>query len=123
MDYIWTEINKDPNLLKDIQSWSVENNVDGFGVNKDALVIRTTDNHIDKINTQFIEDTHSMQKLVHVYTFRNEYMHLVWEYGQDSYTEYDFYLSMGIDGYFSEFPRTARQFFDWKKKEPSRLEV
>ena len=50
-------------------------------------------------------------------------MHLVWEYGKDPYTEYDFYLSMGIDGYFSEFPWTARHFFDWKKEEPSRLEV
>ena len=123
MGNIWTEINKDPNLLKDIRSWSVENKVDGFGVKKDALVIRTKDNHIDKINTQFIEDTHAMQKLVHVYTFRNEYMHLVWEYGQDPYTEYDFYLSMGIDGYFSVFPRTAKQFFDWKKEVPSRLEL
>ena len=63
MGYIWTEINKDPNLLKNIQSWSVENNVDGFGVNKDALVIRTKDNHIDKINTKFIEDTRAMQNL------------------------------------------------------------
>ena len=123
MGNIWSEINKDPQLLKDIQSWAIENKVDGFGTNKESLVITTEDNHIKHINTKFIEDTHAMQKLVHVYTFRNEYMHLVWEYGQDPSTEYDFYLSMGIDGYFSEFPRTARQFLDWKKEMYPRLEL
>ena len=123
MDHIFSEIDKNPQLLIDIRAWAIENKVDGFGVSKDRLVIKTKDNHIQEVNTKFIEDTHAMEKFVHVFTFRNEYMHLVWEYGQDPYTEYDFYLSMGIDGYFSEFPRTARQFFDWKKEIPSRLEL
>ena len=124
MGPIWSEIDKNPELLMDIQEWAIENNVDGFGVSKDAaLVTKTKDNHIDTINTKFIEDTHAMGKLVHAYTFRNEYMNLVWEYGQDPYTEYDFYLNMGLDGYFSEFPRTLRQFLQWKAETTTRLEL
>ena len=42
-------------------------------------------------------------------------MHLVWDYGQDPYMEYDLHLSIGVDGYFSDFPQTARQFIKWKK--------
>ena len=123
MDNIWREIKREPDLLKEIQNWAIDNIVDGFGISKDALVLKTPDNHIDRVNTTFIEDTHAMGKQVHVFTFRNEYMHLVWDYGQDPYTEYDFHLSMGVDGYFSDFPRTARQFLKWKKEGATKLEL
>ena len=123
MGSIWDEIGKNSELLKEIQDWAMDNKVDGFGVTKDALVRKTSDNHIEKVNTKFVEDTHAMGKQIHVYTFRNEYMHLVWEYGQDPYTEYDFYHSMGIDGYFSDFPRTARQFLKWKDQDPTKCDL
>ena len=123
MGNIFKEIEKDSGLLQDIRDWAIENNVGGYGVNKNALVTKTHDNHIDEINSKFVEDTHAMGQEVHVYTFRNEYMHLVWEYGQDPYTEYEFYLSLGIDGYFSEFPLTAKQFLKWKREETLKLEL
>ena len=123
MDNIWSDIKEEPSLLKEIQNWAIDNNIDGFGVTKDALVLKTSDNHIDRVNSRFVEDTHAIGKQVHVFTFRNEYMHLLWDYGQDPYTEYDFHLSMGIDGYFSDFPRTARQFLNWKKEGATKLEL
>ena len=116
MGNIFDEIDKDPDLLEDIRVWSVENNVGGFGVNKNALVKKTGDNHIKDINAKFVEDTHAMGQLLHVYTFRNEYMNMEWDFGQDPYNEYDLYLTLGIDGYFSEFPLTARQFLTWKRE-------
>ena len=123
MDNIWSDIKEEPSLLKEIQNWAIDNNIDGFGVTKDALVLKTSDNHIDRVNSRFVEDTHAVGKQVHVFTFRNEYMHLLWDYGQDPYTEYDFHLSMGVDGYFSDFPRTARQFLNWKKEGATKLEL
>ena len=123
MDNIWSDIKEEPSLLKEIQNWAIDNNIDGFGVTKDALVLKTSDNHIDRVNSRFVEDTHAIGKQVHVFTFRNEYMHLLWDYGQDPYTEYDFHLSMGVDGYFSDFPRTARQFLNWKKESATKLEL
>ena len=123
MDNIWSDIKEEPSLLTEIQNWAIDNNIDGFGVTKDALVLKTSDNHIDRVNSRFVEDTHAIGKQVHVFTFRNEYMHLLWDYGQDPYTEYDFHLSMGVDGYFSDFPRTARQFLNWKKEGATKLEL
>ena len=120
MGSIWYEIEKNSELLKEIQDWAMDNDVEGFGVTKNAVVIKNPDNHIKEVNTKFVEDTHARGKQIHVYTFRNEYIHLVWEYGQDPYTEYDFYHSMGIDGYFTDFPRTARQFLKWKDEDPTK---
>ena len=123
MGSIWKEIAKTPSILQDIQKWALDNEIDGYGVIKDALVLKTQDNHIASTNTKFIDQTHAMKKVIHVYTFRNEYMHLEWDYGQDPYTEYDFYFSLGIDGYFSDFPRTARQYLDWKRESAVKLEL
>ena len=66
------EIQRNLDFHKDILSWSVDNEVDGFGITKDALVMRTPDNHVEKVKRNFIDDVHSMGKKVHVYTFRNE---------------------------------------------------
>ena len=123
MGSIWKEIAKTPSMLQDIKKWALDNEVDGYGVIKEALVLKTKDNHIASINTKFIDQTHAMKKVIHVYTFRNEYMHLEWDYGQDLYSEYDFYFSLGIDGYFSDFPRTARQYLDWRRKSAVKLEL
>ena len=123
MGTIWDEIEKNSELLKEIQEWAIDNNVDGFGVKKDALVRKTEDNHIKKVQTKFVEDTHAKGKRIHVYTFRNEHMHLLWDYGQDPYTEYDFYLSLEIDGYFSEFPLTAKQFLKSKREDNTKREL
>ena len=112
-----------PNLWKNITDWATKHNVHAFGLNKDALVTKTEDNHINRTNTMVVDDIHAIGKKVHVYTFRNEYMHLAWDYGQDPYTEYDFFLSMNIDGYFTDFTRTARQFLKWKEEAFSKLEL
>ena len=46
---------------------------------------------------------HAKDMKVHAYTFRNEYQHLNWNYGQDPYVEYEHYLQAGLDGYFTDF--------------------
>ena len=101
-------------IWPNITEWAQAYDVNGFGLDKDVLVLKNKDNHINRTNTMYIEDAHKIGKDIHVYTFRNEYIHLAWDYGQDPYTEYDYFLSMGIDGFFTDFSRTARQFLQWK---------
>ena len=123
MDPILLEIKTNPDLWKDIIDWSIVYNVDGFGMNKDAIATKNETNHINGTNPMFIEDAHAIKKQIHVWTFRNEYMHLAWNYGQDPYTEYDFFLSMNIDGYLTDFSRTARRFLQWKERVVSKREL
>ncbi len=51
------------------------------------------------------------------FTFRNEYQHLNWDYGQDPYVEYERYLNMGLDGYFTDFPGSLNNYFEGKMAE------
>merc|ERR550539_50421 len=43
-------------ILKELKENGYE--VDGYGVIKEALVLKTKDNHIASINTKFIDQTH-----------------------------------------------------------------
>jgi len=49
---------------------------------------------------------------VHVYTFRNENHFLRWDYGQDPFVEYEAFLELGIDGFFTDFPGSLRRFLE-----------
>ena len=50
------------------------------------------------------------------WTFRNEYQELSsWEDGQDPYVEYQRFLDVGLDGYFTDFPGSLRRFIDAKE--------
>ena len=50
------------------------------------------------------------------WTFRNEYEELSsWDDGQDPYVEYQRFLDVGLDGYFTDFPGSLRRFFDAKE--------
>ena len=66
----------------------------------------------------------------HCFTFRNEWTKLYWESGQvtklriqksemgrnvqDPYSELEEHLALGVDGFFTDFPLTARRFLNYK---------
>ena len=59
---------------------------------------------------------HSHGLSVFSWTFRNEYEELSsWDDGQDPYVEYQRFLDVGLDGYFTDFPGSLRRFFDAKE--------
>ncbi|TRY67191.1 hypothetical protein TCAL_09237 [Tigriopus californicus] len=87
----------------------------GLGLDKDLLVIKDDKNHISLLNEDLVHRIHALGMDVHVYTFRNEWNHLNWDYGQDPYMEYETFLDMGIDGYFTDFPASLRNFFTFKE--------
>jgi len=97
-------------------------NLLGLGVDKGGLV---TPGHPDSIGrgmyrwgqpTDFIQEVHSHGLKVHCFTFRNEWMKLYWESGQDPYSDLEEFLALGNDGYFSDFPLTVRRFLHYKRK-------
>ena len=48
---------------------------------------------------------------LHAYTFRNEFMHMAWTYGDDPHNEYREFVDAGLDGFFTDFPATLRDYF------------
>ena len=85
-----------------------------MGVGKDYLV---TLGHPDRLNrgrnrwgpaTEFIEKVHEHGLVAHAWTFKNEWSNLYWENGQDPYSEMEEFLQLGLDGFFTDFPLTAR---------------
>ena len=79
--------------------------------NKDDLDPKDV-KHENYTNTSMIDDAHEAGLDVHAFTFRNEDEKLLFEYGQDPYNEFETFLNLGIDGYFTDFPATAKRFLD-----------
>merc|ERR1711972_585450 len=64
--------------------------------------------------TDFIKQVHDHGLKAHAFTFRNEYMKLYWDHGQDPYSQLKDFLDLGIDGYFTDFPLTVRRFLHYE---------
>lgn len=61
---------------------------------------------------------------VHPYTFRNEYSFLHFNFHQDPYGEYEYWLNeIGVDGLFTDFTGSLHRYQEWTtpyhKKEKS----
>ena len=57
--------------------------------------------------TSLIEDAHDAGLFVHAYTWRNEALFLLSDYGDDPMQEYLQFYCLGVDGVFSDNPDTA----------------
>jgi glycerophosphoryl diester phosphodiesterase len=96
---------------------TVDNNGDGKpdDLNGDG---RIQDN--DKVTlppSSLIQDAHAAGLLVHAYTFRNESRRLASDYGSNNNLgaareEYEQFINLGVDGYFTDFPLTGDQVRD-----------
>ena len=78
--------------------------VDHYGENGYKNWIRNVSDVITRI--------HDSGMRLHVYTFRNENSNLAWDYHQDPVMEYQYYLDLAIDGFFTDFPATLDRFLD-----------
>jgi len=92
----------------------------GMGVDKGGLV---TPGHKDDQgrgsnqwggHTDFLDKVHDLGLKAHCFTFRNEWMKLFWEHGQDPYSQLEEFLTLKTDGYFTDFPLTVRRFLHYK---------
>ena len=58
--------------------------------------------------TTLIADAHKAGLIVHLYTLRNESFFLPNTYNGDPSAEYRKFIDLGVDGFFTDFPRTGR---------------
>merc|ERR1712059_111930 len=92
----------------------------GMGVDKGGLVTPGYKDNKDRGSykwgkpTDFLEVVHKHDLKAHCFTFRNEWMKLYWEHGQDPYSQLEEFLELGTDGYFTDFPLTVRRFLHYK---------
>ena len=62
--------------------------------------------------TTLISDAHAAGLLVHAYTFRNEARNLAYDYQGNPELEFQKFINLGIDGYFTDFPATGAKVRD-----------
>lgn len=91
---------------------NVDANNDGKAddLNNDGII-----NDADRITlapTPLVSDAHALGLQVHPYTFRNEARYLASNYGGDPAKEFEQFIKLGVDAYFTDFPLTGDQVRD-----------
>lgn len=79
-----------------VPSWSTEHG------NKNALGNAT----------DFVERLHARNLKIHPWTFRAEDRYLSYDYGQDIHAEFEMFLNLKIDGFFTDFPASLARFLN-----------
>ncbi|MDP5337031.1 MAG: esterase-like activity of phytase family protein, partial [Nodularia sp. (in: cyanobacteria)] len=82
----------------------------GIGPNK-RLIVPSVGGVLQSPTT-LVQDAHAVGLLLHPYTFRNEDIFLAAEYNGDPKLEYQQFIELGIDGFFSDFPGTGSLVVD-----------
>jgi glycerophosphoryl diester phosphodiesterase len=91
----------DPTELAEIAKYAA-----GIGPNKRLIVPAGSDGRL-LAPTSLVEDAHAAGLLVHLYTLRNESVFLAPDYNGAPRKEYEQFIRLGVDGYFTDFPETG----------------
>lgn len=92
----------------------------GIGPWKDTIV-PVKDNYL-QTPTDLVVRAHAHNLQVHPYTFRNENQYLHFNFSEDPYMEYDYWINtIGVDGLFTDFTGSLHRYQEWTSK--SRDEV
>ncbi|XP_021761483.1 glycerophosphodiester phosphodiesterase GDPD6-like isoform X2 [Chenopodium quinoa] len=84
----------------------------GIGPGKDT-VVPAVNNHLQP-PSDLVARAHAHDLQVHPYTFRNEYQYIHFDFHQDPYIEFDFWINkMGKDGLFTDFTGSLHDFQEW----------
>ncbi|KAG6493911.1 hypothetical protein ZIOFF_048914 [Zingiber officinale] len=90
----------------------IANFVIGIGPWKDTIV--PTKNNYLTTPTDLVDRAHAHNLQVHTYTFRNENSYLHFDFHQDPYAEYDYWINtIGVDGLFTDFTGSVHQYQEW----------
>ncbi|CAA0840644.1 Glycerophosphodiester phosphodiesterase GDPD5 [Striga hermonthica] len=86
----------------------------GIGPWKDTLV--TASNNYLQAPTDLVARAHAHNLQVHPYTYRNENQFLHYNFSQDPYKEYDYWINeIGVDGLFTDFTGSLHRYQEWTK--------
>ncbi|KAF3438060.1 hypothetical protein FNV43_RR20816 [Rhamnella rubrinervis] len=90
----------------------------GIGPWKDT-VVPVKHNYL-QTPTDLVTRAHAHNLQVHPYTYRNENKFLHFNFSQDPYAEYDFWLNeIGVDGLFTDFTGSLHNFQKWTSVDDS----
>ncbi|XP_022137517.1 glycerophosphodiester phosphodiesterase GDPD6 [Momordica charantia] len=89
----------------------------GIGPWKDT-VVPVVNNYI-LTPTDLVARAHAHNLQVHPYTFRNEYNFVHFNFHQDPYEEFDYWINtIGVDGLFTDFTGSLHHFEEWTSNIP-----
>ncbi|XP_044477196.1 glycerophosphodiester phosphodiesterase GDPD6-like [Mangifera indica] len=84
----------------------------GIGPWKDTIV-PVVNNYL-QTPTDLVTKAHARDLQVHPYTYRNENLFLHFNFNQDPYQEYDYWLNkIGVDGLFTDFTGSLHLYQEW----------
>ncbi|XP_010260099.1 PREDICTED: glycerophosphodiester phosphodiesterase GDPD6-like [Nelumbo nucifera] len=84
----------------------------GIGPSKETIV--PTSNNYLLTPTDLVVKAHAHDLQVHPYTYRNEDTFLHFDFHQDPYAEYDYWINnVGVDGLFTDFTGSLHNFQEW----------
>ncbi|KAG6572901.1 Glycerophosphodiester phosphodiesterase GDPD5, partial [Cucurbita argyrosperma subsp. sororia] len=89
----------------------------GIGPWKDTIVPAVNNYMLTPTDLVTRAHTHNLQ--VHPYTFRNEYNFVHFNFHQDSYEEFDYWINtIRVDGIFTDFTGSLHHFKKWTSNLP-----
>uniref|UniRef100_A0A5B6YN76 glycerophosphodiester phosphodiesterase n=1 Tax=Davidia involucrata TaxID=16924 RepID=A0A5B6YN76_DAVIN len=84
----------------------------GIGPWKDT-VVPVINNYL-QTPTDLVARAHACDLQVHPYTYRNENKFLHFNFNQDPYIEYDYWIKkIGVDGLFTDFTGSLHKYQEW----------
>ncbi|KAG4942706.1 hypothetical protein JHK84_046797 [Glycine max] len=84
----------------------------GIGPWKDT-VVPVVENYMTN-PTNLVARAHAHNLQVHPYTYRNEFPFLHFNFSQDPYMEYDYWINkIGVDGLFTDFTGSLHRYQEW----------
>ncbi|XP_057722518.1 glycerophosphodiester phosphodiesterase GDPD6 isoform X1 [Arachis stenosperma] len=90
----------------------IKNYVVGIGPWKDTIV-PVAKNYLEE-PSDLVARAHAHNLQVHPYTYRNENQFLHFNFSQDPYKEYDYWINkIGVDGLFTDFTGSLHNFQEW----------
>ncbi len=96
----------------DVLQMAKDSKAYAIGLNKELIVSTDQSGNIGDVNLDLIPKIHSLGMKVFAYTFRNELSSLKWDYQGDAHAEMEKFFELGLNGYFTDFPNTARSFLN-----------
>lgn len=97
-----------------LDSWGTK--FHGVGANTEVIAQYNNEengykNWISYISN-FVQRAHDRQLQVHVWTLRNEDRYLAWDFEQDVYMAFEFFVGQQVDGLFTDFPQALTNYLD-----------
>lgn len=90
----------------------IKDYVVGIGPWKDTIV-PVVNNYL-QTQTDLVARAHAHDLQVHPYTYRNENLFLHYDFNEDPYEEYYYWINkVGVDGLFTDFTGSLHNFQEW----------